>query len=578
MQVLRSMLFRVAAVLLPLVAILGLELIWQIAAPERLFMAMPGQPDYRIVNPDYATRYFRGFKPQVAFNPVLKDKPANSLRIVALGGSSTAGYPYHFYHAFPERLAAVLRAQYPMKTIEVVNLGMTAINSHVIRDIAPAVARLDPDAVLIYAGHNEFYGALGAGTGASILRERATPKRAALLLKRSRLYRTLEQLLMAEDQSDRTMMARSVGDADIVLNGPAYQAGLRQFEANMARVLRHLGARAIPVYIGTVVSNLEGQPPLGVDSLAALAYQTALELQAAGDSAAARDAFTQAREFDPVRFRAPAAINRSIRELAARWGAHLVELESSFTGSDHDTLFTDHLHPTYAGHHFMAEVFRRAMRDQLPAADPAPDMDAQPDLFEQAHAGLQIRRLKGGFPFTHDLTPQQEWVRFTGHLQEALNSGSYPDSLAAAFVELDVELPQALLMASRRAQDEGDSLQALRFVRALLYWQPFNASVNRSAASLAGQADGYAALAGEVAQLAVARSPDTDLLNTLAAIRIRQRQLNAAAQLLQAVEAQAPESPIMLYNTARLLVLQGDTLTARDYFARYQAAVGQGSP
>ena len=578
MQGVRGVLFRVMAVLLPLAAIVGIELIWQMVAPERLFVAMRGQPDYRIVNPNFAARYFRGFKPHVAFNPVLKEKPPNSLRIVALGGSSTAGYPYHFYHAFPERLAAGLRAQYPLKTIEVVNLGMTAINSNVIRDITPAVARLDPDAVLIYAGHNEYYGALGAGTGPSGLRERAALKRAALLLKRSRIYRALERLLTVERQSDRTMMARSVGDADIALQGPAYQAGLRQFEANMTGILRHLRARDIPVYMGTVVSNLEGQPPLGEDSPAASAFQAALELMAAGDSAAALDTFVQARELDPVRFRAPAAINLSIRELAARWDACLVDLEPLFAEFGHDTLFTDHLHPTYVGHQVMAEAFRWAMRDQLPDAEPAPAMDARPDLFEQAHAGLQIRRLKGGFPFTRDLTPEQEWDRFADHLEQALHSGSYPDSLAAAFVEIDVELPRALLLASRRAQDEGDSLQALRFVRALLYWQPFNASVKRSAASLAGRADRYAALAGEVAQLAAARSPDTDLLNTLAAIRLRQRQLNVAEQLLSEVEAQAPESPFMLYNTARLLVLQGDTLTARDYFVRYQAAVAQGSP
>ena len=578
MQPLRPVLFRIGAVLLPLIVLLCVELVWQLVSPAKLFMELPGRPEYDIVNPDFATRYFRGFKPQVAFNPFLKDKPADGLRIVALGGSSTAGYPYHFYHAFPERLAAALRARYPLRTVEVINLGMTAVNSHVIRDITPAVIRLDPDAVLVYAGHNEYYGAFGAGTGAAIMRDRAGVKRAVMLLKRSRLFSALEQLIAVNDNTDRTMMARSVGDAHIAPDSPAFQAGVRQFEVNLGNTLQRFRDEDIPVYIGTIVSNSEGQAPLGLDSLAAASYESARKRLSDGDSVAARQLFGRARELDPVRFRAPEAINQSIRNLATRWDAHLVELEPLFSSSGHDTLFTDHLHPTHAGHQIIADAFREALGEQLPDTESQPDLDGLPDIFEQAHADLLIRRLKGGFPFTHDLTPEQEWTRYTDQLRRAQNSGSYADSLAADFVAMKIRLPQALLVASQMAREEGDSLEALRLMRALLYWQPFNASVQHSALAMAGQIETHTALAGEVAQLAYLFAADVENLNTLAAIRIRQNQFKLAASLLQEIEMRAPDSPVMLFNTARLLVLQGDTLRAQAYFARYRKAVAEASP
>lgn len=578
MQPLRPVLFRIGAVLLPLVVLLCIELVWQIAAPANLFMQLPGRPEYGIVNPDYATRYFQGFKPQVAFNPFFKDKPADGLRIVALGGSSTAGYPYHFYHAFPERLAAALRARYPLRTVEVINLGMTAVNSHVIRDITPAVIRLDPDAVLIYAGHNEYYGAFGTGTGAAIIRDRAGLKRAVLLLKRSRLFGALEQLIAGGDNTDRTMMARSVGDAHIAVDNPAFGAGVRQFQANLGNTLQHFREKGIPVYIGTVASNSEGQAPLGLDSLAAASYESARKRLSDGDSVAARQLFVWARELDPVRFRAPEAINQSIRNLAVEWDAQLVELESLFSRPGHDTLFTDHLHPTYAGHQIIADAFEEALGEQLSDAGLSPDLDGLPDAFEQAHADLLITRLKGGFPFTHDQTLEQEWTRFAEQLRRAYESGSYADSLAAAFVEMKIRLPEALLVASQTARGEGDSLEALRLMRALLYWQPFNASVQHSALTLAGQLDSHTALAGEVAQLAASFASEVDYLNALAAIRIRQNRFDLASSLLQAIEMRAPDSPVMLFNTARLHVLQGDTLRAQDYFARYRKAVAEASP
>jgi len=53
---------------------------------------------------------------------------------------------------------------FPEMNIEIINLCLTAVNSYTISDFAKQVSKYEPDAVLIYAGHNEYYGALGIGS------------------------------------------------------------------------------------------------------------------------------------------------------------------------------------------------------------------------------------------------------------------------------------------------------------------------------------------------------------------------------------------------------------------------------
>jgi len=54
------------------------------------------------------------------------------------------------------------------KNIEVINLGISAINSYTIYDMLNEVLVQKPDLLLFYAGHNEYYGALGVGSSESI--------------------------------------------------------------------------------------------------------------------------------------------------------------------------------------------------------------------------------------------------------------------------------------------------------------------------------------------------------------------------------------------------------------------------
>ena len=59
-------------------------------------------------------------------------------------------------------LEAWLQELLPERKVEVVNLGVAAVASFPVRKLAEqALDQLQPDLLLLYGGHNEFYGALG---------------------------------------------------------------------------------------------------------------------------------------------------------------------------------------------------------------------------------------------------------------------------------------------------------------------------------------------------------------------------------------------------------------------------------
>ena len=253
----RTILFKIIAVLLPLVLLLIVEGVLRVFESNPFIIPVPGEPEYQTVNPAYAGRYFRGFIPQAAYNPFLKQKPDSLLRIVAIGGSSTAGYPYPFSSGFPERVAIRLHSMHPTSQIEVINLGMTALSSHVLRDMISHVVKMKPDIVLIYAGHNEYYGAYGPHRNRFLLRT-------LFWWKQSILFRKLERVISPPVQSSRTMMAESATDVSITLNDPVYRAGVQNFEKNLGVILKSLKKAGVQTYIGTLVSNVVGQAPLAL--------------------------------------------------------------------------------------------------------------------------------------------------------------------------------------------------------------------------------------------------------------------------------------------------------------------------
>ncbi|NNE35758.1 MAG: hypothetical protein HKN13_11000 [Rhodothermales bacterium] len=559
----------------------GLRLAGVGADNQNLFQEIPGKEEYLAMSPGYVGRYFTGFRPSIAFNPFEKIKGPETFRIVVLGGSSTAGFPYQFNYGFPARLNNMLQAATPGQRIEVVNLGMTAVNSYTLWDIRNAVLEQRPDAIIIYAGHNEYYGAFGAGSSINRLGNSIFLKRLVLRLKHLALYRWLEDTItskpVATDAGEgRTMMAQVVRDSEIDRDGRVFAQGIEQFESNLSRVLDTFAGEAIPVYIGTLVSNLRDQRPLGVSEPAKAAFESGTRLLRADSVAASRQAYLQAKDYDNIRFRAPELINDAIRRLSEGSDITLVDIQSAFVdrsarnieGAD---LFTDHLHPNGVGYDLMARAFLESLRShpKLRFVDSTRAAAVDIDAVGRAHAEIQIGRLLAGYPFNKEASAEEQVAALERTFRLREQSG-YADSLAVATLKRNATMSQALLIAARLARQQRDTTNALLFYRAVQDWQPFNETIGSEALSFAINNSRHDRLVGDIAQFAVSRTGRLNQINALAAIRIRQHRLAAAEVLLDRSESIDPENKTMAYNKARLLILTGDTLAAARYFQLYQ--------
>jgi tetratricopeptide (TPR) repeat protein len=430
-----------------------------------LFIQDPNQPGFNVVNPDVIKRYFP--KPEMA-PPVkiestyfTRDKRPNALRIVVQGESTTAGYPYGLGASLAGILQQRLQNQYPDRYVEVIQTAMSAVNSYTLLDFSDEILAIKPDVIVIYAGHNEYLGVMGVGS-AYASHNRATTL-LMLKLKDLRIYQALQQLYIAMKTNpeamtqggNRTLMAQVAREKNIAFGSPLYQQGLDQFEGNMSMLLMRYRKSGIPVYLGTIASNLRDQKPfnslnddaelqsildqigmqisaennaltaesvqpliasisdkLGQKQHALAAYRLGQLFDINGDYSRAKDWYLKARDWDQLRFRAPSAMNDTIKKLSANSGVYLVDSEVQLTQKSPKNiigkeLMLEHLHPNIEGYFWLSESYFQQLLlhlglPQKTTIDPIIARQQVPVLpAEYYMAQVSIERLLADYPYSN---------------------------------------------------------------------------------------------------------------------------------------------------------------------------------
>jgi lysophospholipase L1-like esterase len=382
----RLALFWTLTLLTPIVFLVAAEgilrIFWRGGAVPLFVPATVETGDDLVANHNVARRWFmwETQPPSPIPEPFARTKPANAFRVFALGESTTAGFPFPHNGAFPRLLRDVLHDVLPSDSVEVVNLGISATNSFSMLDMADEIIAQHPDAVLIYAGHNEYYGALGGASSESGLGGSPALVRLYLRLQRLRVVAAVRAVVVsARRQISKgsgageaaSFMETLARDQRISLDGPAYRRGAEQFSENLGLLVRKFRAAGVPVFIGGLVSNVRDRPPFasaanggsgGADST----YSAARAALGRGDSANARALFARARDLDVVRFRAPSAFNDIIRATAKANDAVYVPVPEAFdsasSGLPGAALFLEHVHPTQDGTVLLARTYFDALR------------------------------------------------------------------------------------------------------------------------------------------------------------------------------------------------------------------------
>jgi len=406
---------------------------------------------YREINRKYLEPFFPAGSPMVPelknslFRPV---KAPNTLRVLCLGESSMFGVPFAFAATIPSLVRKQLRHLYPDLDVEVINLGASAINTNIIREMVPQYLSLEPDLVLVYSGHNEFYGP--EGIGASWV-ERQVPAltpwkyRLRRLPLVSWLQRWIGRVSSGQDDGEGNLMRQVSGGAQVALESPEALRIFDQFRRNLHDIVHGIREQGIPVIVGEISSNLmfppfaprppmnPGQLPsavtsgryavaeslltggLSADSASAYyLYWRGRLCLAQGDSGAAARFLERARDHDLLKFRAPGRINEIIHQVGHDESVPVLPIDSllraaSPRGITDSTFFSEHLHPTFLGYDQIARMFVRAIVDwgfvhpSRPAA--ASLLPFQPDSLsvpwlDLGFGALGLRTLTSRWPFT----------------------------------------------------------------------------------------------------------------------------------------------------------------------------------
>jgi tetratricopeptide (TPR) repeat protein len=387
-----------------------------------------------ILNPEIARRYFHKtqslpYSNQEVFDAV---KQKNNFRIFVMGESSAAGFPFAPLGSFSRYLQQRLELVYPESKIEVVNLGITAVNSYTIRDLSPGVLEMSPDLIIIYTGHNEYYGALGVGSMESFGTSRNIIN-LGLWLNRFKTFgfltdiiRTFSEWVSPPNSEDRdaTLMERMVSKQQIAFESELYKEGIGQFKNNMHEILELAKEKNVKVILSTLTCNtLDQQPFISLKTEnyppAKEIFEKAKQELLNGKISTADSLFTYAKELDALRFRAPEAINNIIREYSLEFNFPLANIDSVFRskspyGIVGDNLMTDHLHPTLEGYQLIGKIFFESMKSIgiLPDTEPIILTDEQQDSLTKANfifskldsiqAAYRITALKNKWPFIKD--------------------------------------------------------------------------------------------------------------------------------------------------------------------------------
>ena len=423
----RKWLFRIVAMALPFLFLGLIEIglrIWGYGYDPNFFKVQHHDDgkDYLINNDEFTFRFFSRelsrcptpFKMETV-------KPPGVRRVFIFGESAAMGDPQPSVGP-GHILDVLLREKFPGEKFEIINLGITAINSHVILPIAKEVAeRGQGDIWLLYIGNNEMVGPFGAVT---VFGNKAAPLSIVKLniaVQRTRIGQLAVSLM-------RRFSSKPVGKSwqgmEMFLENQISAKDARRdtiyesFKKNLTDIVKLGIDGGAKVILSTVSVNLRDCPPFGSlpsDHLAAeqrqqfekiysdgvalnqtnqvdaamkhfadaaeidpnfaeLQFRWAQSLLLLTNRTAARERFQRACDEDTLPFRADTRINQTIRSISERRLSEqllLCDAEAAMAlaanaGIAGEESFFEHVHLNFDGNYRLAKLWAEHVMQSLP--------------------------------------------------------------------------------------------------------------------------------------------------------------------------------------------------------------------
>lgn len=624
--------FRLIAIALPLVLLALVELALRVAgygAPTAFALKRTIAGEEVFVDNQRFTERF--FPPGLSRSPqpflFAAEKPKNTTRIFVFGESAAMGDPEPSF-GFARMLESLLKQSYPERNFEVLNAGITAINSHVIRDIARDLAPRQGDVWIIYMGNNEVVGPFGAGTifGAQ------TPSlgfiRATLAFKKLRLGQWLDDLRHRLTRKSKPATWEGMEmflKQQIAADDPRMAKVYAHFEANLRDIIETGAKAGAKVVLSTVASNLKDCPPFASlhgrgfsatnewrkwyeagtaagaqtpEAAEAFAKAAALDdrhaelqfrlarLHLPSSPAKAAEHFRAARDLDGLRFRADTRIDEIIRNIAKQRNVPLLDAvalagERSTNAIAGNEFLLEHVHFNFAGNHLIAGALADSVAGLLglrAAGRAGSDVVMKQLAFttwdELQLAEEMIKRF-GQPPFTHQLdhAPRMAaWEARRDALKQKWSAPAFEDAVqtyrgAISNAPNDWSLRENF---ARLLQNIGEPAESEQQWRAVTKLMPHYAPAYYSLADTL-DAQGKSAEALENFRRALRLKPDSvEARNGIGLILAGQGKREEGIAEIRKALAKKPDFAEARVNLGQMLAEQGQVEQAR---VQYEAAL-----
>lgn len=338
-------------------------------------------------------------------------KPKNALRGFVLGESTAEGFPFKSNHSFGKIAELALKETGRYSHLQIINAGYSAMSSYYVVDMAKKLLKYKPDFLIIYSGHNEYYGTISATTGGNFW-----TKHMYLALKEFKLFQLIFNILdngQNKAQKYKTLMEKQFANKTVPLNAKRDKAIADDYIRNLNSVIKLYDSKKIPVIVIEPICNLYDMPPFAGqnDKDYSELIRKYYEFIALNDKSGAKDYFNivnkdpnaisnanlqylngqfkvmekefnilpyfvVAKELDAVPFRARNSINIALQEYINFQGKKYKQLNyiplydnisKEYSNRAFDrTLFIDHLHFNMQGQIIVSKYIVQKMLEIFP--------------------------------------------------------------------------------------------------------------------------------------------------------------------------------------------------------------------